>query len=71
MSNNSAFSSSVIGVIWPLGVAFVVLKLTGLIDWSWWLVTLPFWGGFALTLAIMFILYALWVGRELCKKIRN
>lgn len=27
-----------------LGVAFVVLKLCGVIDWSWWLVTLPFWG---------------------------
>ena len=27
-----------------LGVAFVVLKLVGVINWSWWLVTLPFWG---------------------------
>jgi uncharacterized protein (DUF983 family) len=27
-----------------LGVAFVVLKLVGVIDWSWWWVTLPFWG---------------------------
>lgn len=26
-----------------LGIAFVVLKLCGVIDWSWWLVTLPFW----------------------------
>lgn len=33
---------SVLGL---LGVAFVVLKLTGFISWSWWLVTLPFWGG--------------------------
>jgi len=30
-----------------LGVAFVVLKLTGHIDWSWWWVTLPFWAVFA------------------------
>lgn len=27
-----------------LGVAFVGLKLTNVIDWSWWWVTLPFWG---------------------------
>lgn len=27
-----------------LGVAFVVLKLVGVINWSWWWVTLPFWG---------------------------
>jgi hypothetical protein len=31
-----------------LGVLFVVLKLTGFITWSWWWVTVPFWGGWAL-----------------------
>jgi hypothetical protein len=25
-----------------LGIAFVVLKLCEIIDWSWWLVLLPF-----------------------------
>lgn len=42
-------------VIGLLGVAFVVLKLTGHIDWSWWLVTLPFWGGIALFFAIVLV----------------
>jgi hypothetical protein len=41
-------SSGGIGVLGLLGVAFVVLKLTGFIDWSWWWVTLPFWGGIVL-----------------------
>ena len=27
-----------------MGIYFVILKLTGEIEWSWWLVTLPFWG---------------------------
>jgi len=45
MSKNSSSSSSGIGVFGLLGVAFVVLKLTGHITWSWWLVTLPSWGG--------------------------
>ena len=31
-----------------LGVMFVGLKLAGVITWSWWWVTLPFWGGIAL-----------------------
>lgn len=31
-------------IIGLLGVAFVVLKLIGVINWSWWWVTLPFWG---------------------------
>ncbi len=26
-----------------LGILFVLLKLTNHIDWSWWLVTAPFW----------------------------
>ncbi len=38
-----------------LGVAFVVLKLMGFINWSWWWVTLPFWGGIALVLSLLAI----------------
>ena len=41
---------SVLGL---LGVCFVVMKILGLIDWSWWLVTLPFWGGAAAAAAIV------------------
>ena len=31
-----------VGVVTILGIVFLILKLCGLIDWSWWLVTLPF-----------------------------
>jgi phosphoglycerol transferase MdoB-like AlkP superfamily enzyme len=48
--SKSAGSATTLGL---LGVAFVVLKLTNVIDWSWWWVTLPFWGGLALVLAIL------------------
>lgn len=48
MASSSSSSSSGIGVIGLLGILFVALKLTGVINWSWWLVTLPFWGGFVL-----------------------
>ncbi len=55
MSNSTSSSSSGgIGVLGVLGVVFVVLKLIGAINWSWWWVTLPFWGGFALVLTIVF-----------------
>lgn len=40
-----------------LGVVFVTLKLIGIINWSWWWVTLPFWGGLALMLAIGLIIF--------------
>lgn len=55
MSNNN-INSSGIGIFGLLGVLFVGLKLTGHIDWSWWWVTLPFWGGVALLAVIIFII---------------
>ncbi|MGC6586550.1 hypothetical protein ACPV3A_16480 [Paenibacillus sp. Dod16] len=53
MSKHNESKSGGIGVLGLLGVAFVVLKLIGVIDWSWWWVTLPFWGGIALVLIII------------------
>ncbi|WP_419900666.1 hypothetical protein [Roseomonas sp. USHLN139] len=38
-----------------LGLLFVGLKLTGHIDWSWWLVTLPFWGGLVVALTFLLV----------------
>lgn len=32
-----------LGICEVLFIVFVVLKLTGLIDWSWWWVTAPMW----------------------------
>jgi len=37
-----------VGVTGLLGVAFIVLKLAGVINWSWVWVLCPFWGGLAL-----------------------
>jgi hypothetical protein len=37
-----------------LFLIFLVLKLTGVIAWSWWWVTCPLWGGIALILSILF-----------------
>jgi len=45
---SSSSSSGGIGVLGLLGIVFVVLKLMGIITWSWWYVTMPFWGAFAL-----------------------
>jgi hypothetical protein len=43
MSYQSEKASGGIGVCGALGVAFVVLKLCGVIGWSWWWVLAPFW----------------------------
>lgn len=64
MSNASSSSSGGIGVVGLLGVVFVVLKLTGYINWSWRYVTLPFWGGLALVLVILVIVGICYVIKE-------
>jgi len=38
-----------------LTIVFITLKLTGYINWSWWWVLAPMWGGFALALAIIIL----------------
>lgn len=43
MSKQTYFGPSAITM---LGVLFVGLKLGGVINWSWWWVTLPFLWGF-------------------------
>lgn len=48
---------SISGISILLGILFIFLKLIEFIDWSWWLVTLPFWGGFALILAIFILVF--------------
>jgi len=44
------------GFFGVLGLIFIVLKLVGVITWSWWLVTSPLWGGFALLLLFGFVI---------------
>lgn len=45
MSNSNSSSSSGIGFFGLLTVLFIGLKLTGYIDWSWWLVVSPLFAG--------------------------
>ena len=60
-------TSGGIGALGLLGIVFIVLKLQGVIDWSWWWVLVPFWGPFALLPAIGvvalvgYILFLAWV----------
>lgn len=41
--SNKTNSSSGIGLGTILFVVFLVLKLTGNINWSWWWITAPLW----------------------------
>jgi hypothetical protein len=55
MKTSSSSSSSGIGFTGLLTVAFIVLKLTGYITWSWVWVLSPLWIGFLLAILILVI----------------
>jgi len=59
MSENKSNSSSRVSFLSLLTLLFIGLKLTGYIDWSWWWVLSPLWGGLALVIAIILITLAI------------
>jgi membrane protein YdbS with pleckstrin-like domain len=57
-------TNSGIGLTGILFIVFLVLKLTGNIDWSWWWVTSPLWIPIAIalcTVLIIFIIFMLFI----------
>lgn len=54
MANNSN-SGNGVGLAGFVFLVFLILKLTNVIAWSWWWVTAPLWGGFAIGLVIFIL----------------
>lgn len=52
MSNNSNKSGG-IGFTGLLQITFIILKLCGVIAWSWWWVLSPIWIGAAIILVVI------------------
>lgn len=52
---NNTTQSGGIGFCGLLTIAFIVLKLTGYIDWSWWWVVSPIWIPIVLIIAVYLI----------------
>jgi len=61
MANNT---SNGLGLGTVLFIVFLILKLTGTIDWSWWWVTSPLWIPLALGVVIMGIMGLIIYGRK-------
>ena len=51
--NNNTSSGLGLGTV--LFIVFLILKLTGNIDWSWWFVTMPLWLPLAIVIAALLI----------------
>lgn len=54
-SKASASARGGVGFCGLLFIALLVLKLTHVIDWSWWWITAPLWGPFILIILIVLI----------------
>jgi len=48
-----------IGFLPLLFLIFLVLKLTNVIDWSWWWVTAPIWGSLVFGIIVVLVCNAL------------
>lgn len=57
-------SNKGLSVLQLLGIAFVILKLCNVINWSWWWVTLPFYFPFI-------ILFFVWLPYYYYKKSKS
>ena len=60
MSENKTTSTGV-SLTGLLFLAFLVLKLTKVITWSWWWVTAPLWAPIALLLVGLFVFLLIWL----------
>ena len=47
-----------------IGIILVLLKLTGYVSWSWWIVTLPFWIGGLFILFVGILLIGSYIQRR-------
>ena len=56
MSSNRNSSSSGIGICGVLTIVFIVLKLVGVINWSWLWVLCPLWINLLLTVIVLVII---------------
>ena len=59
MERESSSSTGGIGFAGALVLVLLVLKLTHVIDWSWWWVTAPLWMSFVVFILIIIGFFAL------------
>jgi len=68
MSDSSSNSGGGIGFVGLLTIAFIVLKLTGYIAWSWWWVLSPIWIS---ALTVVGVLLLVLMGWGISKAVRR
>ena len=57
MNNNTGSS---IGLLDVILVVNIILKLIGIINWSWWIVLWPLWASIAIIIIFIIIIKVFW-----------
>ena len=60
-NKNYNASNTGVGILGVLLIIFIVLKLVGVVTWSWWIVLIPLW--IEIGLLIIVILVILWLDK--------
>lgn len=57
MKKNNSSSSAGMGITGVLQIIFIVLKLVGAINWSWWVVLIPLWIDLGMSFILVLIVF--------------
>ena len=68
MAENNNTQSGGIGFLGLLAIVFITLKLTNVINWSWWWVTAPLWGPIVALLGLAVVAVIIAVISEILRK---
>ena len=61
MNSNKTKTSVGVTFCELLTLVFIVLKLCGVVSWSWWLVLCPLWIGALVALVIAVVILIIWI----------
>lgn len=70
VSKNTNIKEKITGipVLALVTIVFMVLKLTGVVSWSWWAATAPIWAPLAIAIIIILVVLIPPLITILCKK---
>lgn len=63
--------AKVLGACFITGLVLCILKATRVVDWSWFVVTAPIWGPFALLFAALCALAVLMLAAKALKRLNE
>jgi hypothetical protein len=67
MASNNTSSGGGLSFTGALTILFIALKLTHVINWSWWWVLSPMWISFLILLAVLAIILIVYLISEFSK----